>query len=249
MAPNRAAAYLHPTDVRDSRAIWVNPAGLALVREASVDLDLTVGDPGARGRLEQLTLGFNSRGLSFGYQRDVFDGGLRGHTYRIGLAGASGGLALGVAAAVYRGATSGVGWDAGVVYDPRPAVRLGVVLTNIGQPEVRGSKQRFALVPGVTLWPLGQRAALSSNARLTTDSVIGYAFGVAWHFNTRVPVGLFARLDTDGGLRRGAFAFGLSIGAANVVGLVASTPGDVRRLETLNLYGVASTPLAREPRL
>src|SRR2546425_9566772 len=42
--------------------------------------DVTVGDPGAAGRLRQLSLGFNSRGLSFGYQRDVFDGGLRGHT-------------------------------------------------------------------------------------------------------------------------------------------------------------------------
>jgi len=82
VAPNRSTQYLHPTEVSDARALWVNPAGLALFPEASLNLDVTVGDPGAKGRLRQFTLGLNSRGLSFGYQRDVFDGGVRGSTYR-----------------------------------------------------------------------------------------------------------------------------------------------------------------------
>src|SRR2546428_12640355 len=98
VAPTRPTLYLHPPDVTDARALWVNPAGLGRFQEASLHLDLTVGDPGAAGRLRQLTLGFNSRGFSFGYQRDVFDGGVRGHTYRLGFAGGGAGLAAGGAA-------------------------------------------------------------------------------------------------------------------------------------------------------
>src|SRR5205807_2095321 len=78
VVPNRATLYLYPSDVTDARAVWVNPAGSGRFEEASLNLDLTVGDPGAAGRLRQLTLGLSSRGLSFGYQRDVFDPGGRG---------------------------------------------------------------------------------------------------------------------------------------------------------------------------
>src|SRR5882762_3238674 len=68
--PNRATAYLFPTDVRDARAIWVNPAGLGVQREASTYLEVAVGDPGAKGRLQQATAGYNSPGLLFGYHQD-----------------------------------------------------------------------------------------------------------------------------------------------------------------------------------
>src|SRR5207253_2617055 len=95
--PNRTTLYLHPTDVTDARALWVNPAGLARMMEASAHLDLTVGDPGAGGRLRQTTVGVSSRGFSFGYQRDLFDGGVRGHTYRLGFAAGERRLAAGAA--------------------------------------------------------------------------------------------------------------------------------------------------------
>src|SRR5947207_5870063 len=62
VAPNTTTRYLFPTDVSDARALWVNAAGLAAFPAASVHLDLTVGDPGASGKLRQLTFGLNSRG-------------------------------------------------------------------------------------------------------------------------------------------------------------------------------------------
>src|SRR5439155_22539694 len=71
VVPNRTTLYLHPTDVTGAGALWVNPAGLGRLAEASIHADVTVGDPGAAGRLRQLTLGFASRGFSLGYQRDV----------------------------------------------------------------------------------------------------------------------------------------------------------------------------------
>ena len=154
VAPNSTTLYLHPTDVADARAIWVNPAALAVVREASVYLDLAVGNPGARGQLRQISGGFNSSGFAFGYQRDLFGGGVTGTTFRFGLAGGSRGATAGFASAVYRGSTAhAMGWDLGLTYLVRPTVTLGAVLANIGQPVVRGFRQPLTFAPALTTVP------------------------------------------------------------------------------------------------
>jgi len=242
VAPNNATLYLHPTDVSDARALWVNPAGLGHFPEASVHLDLTVGDPGAKGRLRQLTLGLNSRGLSLGYQRDLFSSGRRGHTYKLGYAAGRGGLAAGFATALYRGGTSGTGWDVGILYDWTPALSIGGVLQNIGQPVVRDSTLRLTYVPSATLQLAGRQVVLSALSRLTSDGVAGYGFGVrgTLRAGTSLPIGLLARLDTDRSLHRGSFAFGFSLGAADMAALVATTPADVNGIDALSLYGVST---------
>jgi hypothetical protein len=249
VVPNAATTYLHPTDVRDTRALWVNPAGLATVREASVYLDVTVGDPGARGRLRQLSAGFNSRGFSFGYQRDLFDGGRRGHTYRFGLGGSSAGLAAGVATAMYRGDTKGTGIDFGVRDSVGPVLSVGGVVANIGEPRVRGLTLPVTFVPGATLRPLGPNVALSLHARITTAQVVSYSFGLRCLLGRGrgrwAPLQLLARLDTDRALRRDAFAFGLSLGAADEVGTVVATPGDVSGVTALSLYGLSTRSMVR----
>jgi len=247
VVPNRATRYLFPTDVTDARALWVNPAGLGRVVEASVHLDLTVGDPGATGRLRQLSAGFNSRGLSLGYERDVFDGGVHGHTYRIGFAIGHHRIAGGAAAALYRGAASGTGWDLGFLYDPLPTLSVGGAIQSIGRPEVRGETLPVTYVPAATARLLGPRVALSAQGRLASDVVLGYAFAarVGLREGSRRPVRLLARLDTDRSLKRAAFAFGLSVGADDVLGTVATTPGDVSRVDALSLYGVSTRRLKR----
>lgn len=253
VAPNRASAYLFPTSVQDARAIWVNPAGLGVRREASIYAELAVGDPGSKGRLRQINAGFNSRGLSFAYQRDIFDNGARGSTYRLGLGTGAGGLAVGFAAARY--GSSGLvstGWDLGTSYLAWSSLNVGLVAANIGQPIVRGVRQQFAFVPAFT-WQPGKGAlssfALSADSRITTDSVASYAFGVGWRTGgegiaaPRWPIEILVRLDTDRGLRRNAFAFGLSIGGRDRGGIIATTPGDVSRLDEVSLYGLS----ARQP--
>src|SRR5207244_1277939 len=120
-------------------------------------------------RLRQLTLGLNSRGLSLGYQRDLFSSGRRGHTYKLGYAAGRGGLAAGFATALYRGGTSGTGWDVGILYDWTPALSIGGVLQNIGQPVVRDSTLRLTYVPSATLQLAGRQVVLSALSRLTSD--------------------------------------------------------------------------------
>src|SRR6267143_2154147 len=181
VAPNRAATYLFPTDVRDARAIWVNPAGLGLAREASVYAEVGVSDPGSRGRLRQINAGFNSRGLSLGYQRDMLDNGVRGTTLRLGLAGGAQGLAAGVDIARYSGSGAhATGWDIGVSYAALSQLTVGAVAANLGQPIVRGLRQRFTFMPGLTGHPGPVPAiALSTNARITRDSIESYALASA----------------------------------------------------------------------
>ena len=251
VAPNRAALYLHPSDVSDARALWVNPAGLGAFPEASVHLDLTVGDPGANGRLRQLTLGLNSRGLALGYQRDLFSSGRRGHTYRVGYAAGRAGLAAGFATALYRGSTSSTGWDLGILYDWTPALSLGGVIQNIGRPVVRDSTLQITYVPSATLRLAGRRFICSALGRLTSDGMAGYGFGLRGELRsgTSLPIGLLARVDTDGSLRRSGFAFGFSLGGKDAAGLIATTPGDVDGIDGLSLYGVSTRRFARGRRL
>jgi hypothetical protein len=246
--PNRATRYLFSTDVSDARALWVNPAGLGRLLEASVHLDLTVGDPGPAGRLRQLTAGFNSRGFSLGYQRDVLDGGARDHTYRLGFAGGHGNLAGGVAASLYRGAgAGGTGWDAGLEYDVAPQLTVGGVIENVRQPVVHDSALHVNYLPGATLRLLGPRLALSAQGRFSSDGAAGYAFGVraGLREGSALPIRLLARVDTDGSLRRTALAFGLAVGGQDAVGVVATTPGDAGRLDALSLYGLSTRRVTR----
>jgi len=245
VAPNRANSYLFPTDVLDARAVWVNPAGLGVSREASVYGEIGVSDPGARGRLRQINAGFNSRGLSLGYQRDILDNGARGTTLRLGLAGGSQGLAVGFAIARYSGSgVNATGWDLGALYTALPQLAVGLVAANIGQPIVRGLRQRFTFIPGLT-WHPGPLPplAVSTDARLTGGSVESYAFGLAWRTtstSSRWPIEIIARMDTDNRLRRGAFALGFSIGGQNRGGVVASAPGDVSQIDGLSVYGLVA---------
>jgi hypothetical protein len=246
VAPNLATRYLHPSEVSDARALWVNPAGLGRFEEASVDLDLTVGDPGAKGRLRQFSVGFNTRGLSFGYQRDIFDGGARAGTYRIGVAAGHAGLAFGAAAALYRGGGSSSGWDLGVLYEWTPALTLGGVIQAIGQPRVRDSTLRVTYVPSATLQLGAGRLALSGLSRLTASGVQGYAFAARAGLRpgSPVPIGLVARLETDRSLHRAGFAFGFSVGGADMAGAIGVTPPDLGRLDALGLYGVSTRRLS-----
>jgi len=235
---NRSATYLFPTDVRDARALWLNPAGPAVTRSASVYADVTAVHPsGGATRFGQVTAGFGSRGLSFGYQYDDFDTGI-GHTYRIGAAGASGPLAAGFVAAWYRGGTNAWGYDLGFAYAAGRTLTLGATAANIGQPVVRGVKLDFAMVPGLTLTPLGPRLAMSALGRFGGESE-GYALGVRWNPPWSLQGTLLARMDTDQDLVTRGFAFGFAIGGHDQVGVVATTPRDVSRVDASSLYGVA----------
>lgn len=236
---NRAAAYLMPSDVTDARALWVNPGGLATRPEASVMLEVTAVDPGAQGRLGQLAVGFNARGLSFGYQRDNLTTGGHAHTYRLGVGTSAGNLAAGFAVAFHGGVIHGTGWDVGLRYDPLSIITLGGVVRDLGQPTVAGVAQKVTFVPAVTFRPPGTWLSVSGQAAFTKTSVAAYGVQAGVDLPLRPALGLIARLDTDRSGHRTALTLALSIGARDRVGLTGSTPGDLSRIGAASVYGVS----------
>lgn len=243
VAPNRATRYLFQTDVLDGRAVWVNPAGTAVTASASVYGDIVVGVPDDATRFQQLSAGFSSRGLTFGYQYDDFETGV-GHTYRLGLAGGSGPLAIGAAAAYYRGGTSAWGYDVGAVFRPGRGLVLGATAASIGEPVVRGLRQDFAFIPGATLTPFGPSLEVSVQGRLA-GAAESYSVGARWQPPLAFRSALIVRLDTDSDLRTTGFAFGVAIGGQDQAGLVLTTPRDLATVEATSVYGVATRPMGR----
>lgn len=244
VAANRSAAYLYPTDVRDARAVWINPAGAAVTRNASIYAEVMVLHPtDGESRLGQGSVGFGSRGLSLAYQYDDFDTGV-GHTYRIGAAGASGSLAAGFAAAWYRGSANAWGYDLGLSLAVGRVLTIGATAANIGQPVVRGTALDFSVTPGVTVAPAGPRLELSALGRFGGASE-GYALGLRWNLPWRLQGALLARVDTDQDLDARGFAFGLAIGGQDQIGLVATTPRELSSVDASSVYGIATRRLRR----
>ncbi len=78
--------------------------------------------------------------------------------------------------------------------------------------------------------------------RLTAGGVSGYSLGARAGLRqaTRLPLGFVARVDTDRALHGAGFAFGFSIGAQDLAGIVATTPGTISGIDALDLYGISS---------
>jgi len=241
IAENRSVAYLTPSDAADGRALWLNPAGLAARPEASIYAHFSVRDPGAQGQLGQITAGFNARGLSFGYQGDEFGGGQSGRTYRIGFGTSAKGLALGLAFSMYRVDTKGTGWDVGGRYEISSPLTLALVVRNVGQPLVRGLPLHVQTVPAATLALADHHVVFSGVATFTEDDAFaGYTISAGGSFRLGVPLGALARLDLNRDFERSRVTFGVTVGVQNLVGLLATTPGDVSRISTADIYGVVS---------
>jgi hypothetical protein len=113
------------------------------------------------------------------------------------------------------------------------------VIANIGQPNVRGLVQRIRYTASANLQVI---QGFGVGALTSADPAGFRAFGADLRaaFDPGFPLGFVARMDTDQKFRRTQFAFGLSIGSLNQMGLVATAPGDVSSINDITLYGMAS---------
>jgi hypothetical protein len=243
----RSADYLFGADAWGTRALWVNPAGMGTVNEASVMAEVLV-ERNAAGdyALGQYTVGFNSRGFALGYRRDRFGGGVNGNVWRIGLARGTANLAVGVAMSVYSGEEREEDLDIGIRWRLRHPFEVSLAVEHIGQPTVRDSALRLAAVTGAAWSPLRGLVHLAAEAR-ATNAVVGgwvmaYRAGLRLATPGRMPLGAYAILDLndDFGVQR--LVAGLSFGGdyqGVLMGSGATRAGSTR-LETVSLTGVAS---------
>jgi len=252
----RSRDYLFITNVDDVRAVWVNPAGLGWVPEASVMAEGAVDRTDGSVRLSQYTLGLNSRGLGLAYERDRSRDSLSVGVVRIGLGLPLGRGSIGAAMSSY-GRGRQQGYDLGLRYSVLAGLEAGLVVRNINRPQpvFREGRLPIVTVAGAAWTIAPQLANVAAEAiaveRLGTASGfdMSYRAGFVLRFSRPWPVALHAAtlVTSDGTLRQ--WSLGLAIGGLDRVGLVASASpttglGEPQRFSAL---GVASRR-APEPR-
>jgi hypothetical protein len=244
----RSAEYLFGADVWGARALWVNPAGLGVVHEASIMaegmLERNLADEFA---LAQFSFGFNSRGVGLGYRRDRFGAAGSGGVWRLGFGRAGGTIAFGAAASVYMGDPREESLDMGLRLRVASPLEIALAAENIGQPTVRDSALRFAGVMSAAWSPL-RVAQLQAEARATdiaTGSwLMAYRAGLRVGAAGRLPFAAYGILDLDDDLSVLRLVAGLSVGGnyqGVLMGSGARRAGSTQ-IETVSLTGVVSHP-------
>ena len=216
--------YLLSTEVFDGRALWVQPAGLARHREASIGASLTGVDRDGVIKLDQVGLTLISGGLGLGWQRAELPDGSSISQYAVGAGLGDLKRSIGVTRRWMRGdRVKDDAWDVGARLVPARALELSVVLRDIGSPLVRapsgapaGSDTTYftTLVPGAALRLLGGHARLAADWEIVTKNWGTSAFrlgaGVALPFN----LGLTMRAEFSPNFDRRDLALSLTWGGS-----------------------------------
>jgi hypothetical protein len=243
----RSADYLFGANAWGARALWLNPAGMGTVHEASVMAEALVErKPAGDYFLGQYSFGFNSRGFGIGYRRDRFDGGAGGNVWRFGLARGTANLAVGLAGTLYGGPNREEELDVGVRWRLRAPLELSLAVEHIGQPTVRGVPLRLGAVTGAGWSPFNGLVHVAAEVH-ATDALVGgwvmaYRAGLRLATPGRMPLAAYGVVDIDDDWEVPRLVFGLSFGGdyqGVLVGGVGRTSVG-SRLETVSLTGVAS---------
>lgn len=224
----RSQDYLFITNVADVRALWVNPAGLALVPEASIIGELTFERLDGDLRVEQYAIGLNSRGVSLGYQRSRLVGekplGILSSGFGFPFRGGS----IGVALSRYRqDSTQSYGADFGLIYIPSVAVQLGLAVRHLGRPTVRGADLPVTTIGAaqMTLSVMQLTWETAAAERLEPDSS-GFDFthraGVRLALLKQLPVVLIGAVDLGSNVRIDRLNLGFSIGGTRQLTSIGS---------------------------
>lgn len=247
--PPRSRDYLFVAAIDDVRALWVNPAGLAAMPEASVMAEFVVTRPTSGGvHLGQWAAGFNSRGLSFAYQRDRFPGEPSSDAFRFGMGFRFRNGALGTSYTLYRSDSTETGFDLGVRYEAGRRLEVAAVLRHIGRPVVRDEKLPLVGVLGLGWIALPRMLELAGEVHFTED-LLGSAWDAMYragaHVSTRsdFPIGAVAAVDLGSSLAIDRFSFGVVVGGADRAVLLSSAAvpnGGSTRFDRFSLTGVAS---------
>lgn len=244
--------YLFATNVDDARAVWVNPAGLAWVPEASVAAEAVLDRVDGSVHLGQYSFGLNSRGLALAYWRDRPAEAPRQTVLTVGLAVPLGLGSVGASMSSYRGRRD-TGYDIGLRYPAPGGASVGLLLRNLGRPVMDSFPQPVTGVAGITLPVAPGLAAVSLEGtaaeRLASSGYdLGYRAGFVVQVGGTLPLALHAVVRVAGGEVR-QWSLGLLLGRLDRVGVVgsalpASGLGQPRRFSAV---GVASRRPRAEP--
>jgi hypothetical protein len=250
--PARTLDYLFVTGASDARALWVNPAGLAVLPEASVMGEFVLERPDDETRLAQWTIGLNSRGFSLGYRRDRFENENNMGTLRFGLGLPFTQGTLGVGFSWY----SAEGDDArdvdvGALYGLAPSLNVAATMRHIGRPTVNGVPLPITFAGGVHWAGLQGVLQLQAEGQAMEDRRAGES---GWDLAYRggaiitipqISLTLLGNVDVSSDFNIDHVHFGFAVGgrtSATAVATAMSRMGDPV-LNAVSATGVASNVL------
>jgi hypothetical protein len=244
----RSATYLFSANVEDARALWINPAGLAVLPLATIYAEFAA-DQGSGATsdwsLRQYSFGLHSRNVAFSYQHDRFESGGSEGTWRVGAA-----FPLGRRAAI----GSAVTFTSperqllvGLRFSPARLLDVGAVVQNIGRPTVNGVEQPVTGVGGFSWRLAGGRLGIQGDAflseRLQQSGLDRrYRAGADLILPGRQSLAFLTAVDLENNLHVSRWSVGLSIGfqaQAVAVGTALPNQGTSARLQAFSLAGVA----------
>ena len=253
--PPRSQGYVLTPLAEDVRALWVNPAGLALVREASIMAEAVFNQPDdSNVRVMQWSVGFNTRGLSAGYQRDRLVTGTSNQLLRIGLARPFRGGAAGIDFSFYWSDVSDRALSVGITYHLLPSVAASLVLRHIGQPVVAGVKSPFTGVAGLG-WTGAEKSLQIAGEVQASDRLSASGLDMSYRAGARIssprpfPIAAIAAIELGGAADTDQFFIGLALGGNRRL-VLGSTflSGSTSGLDVVHLTGLATnrqTPIRR----
>ena len=247
----RSGDYLFASSGDDVRALWVNPAGLGVLVEASVMAEAVVERPvDGDLRLREWAVGFNSRGLSMGYLRERSAPGQATYVLRLGTGTRFRGGAVGAALSFLGGGGTSTqrGLDVGVRLHPLPPVDLGAAVHNIGRPLVLFERRPVTGVVALTWTPLDARGQISIQSRFAERlNMSGYDVthraGARLATRGSLPLGALLVVDLASKLKIDGWTVGIVLGGrdqAVLLGSAVRTEG-ASRFDVFSMAGVAST--------
>ena len=246
---SRSDAYLFSSNVDDVRALWVNPAGLAIVRETSVMAEFVLDNPPQESlRWSQWSLGFNSRGFSAGIQQDRLPSGENIETIRVGGAAGFRGGALGGSISIHAQEDNSRSSDIGIMYRLISRLTVAAVLKNIGRPLLGDSVAALTGVLGLS-WlavpshlQISLEAAFNEKFENTTRPRSMFRAGLVLATGGKLPFGLVTTLDLGSNMKVDAWQLGISLGGKDRIILLGSAEQvqGSGRVSQMSLSGVAS---------
>ena len=241
--PAPPARYLLTTEAADERALWVNPAGLARLPEASIGADLTLDRyfPGGT-RLSEYGLSLAGHGVAASWIHERFPQRPAMNVYAVGIGLGDERFSAGTSRRWYTGAASGSAWDAAARVGSADGTQLSLVARNIGSPRLLDSTSWATLVPGA------QVSLLSGALQVGGEwEVAPHAWrSIAYRAGGTVALGrgfaLLVRADLSPGLKRRAMVVALGFDASGSrAGVFALLNGAANEVDALGLEGAVVT--------
>jgi hypothetical protein len=252
LVPARAAAQILPaqparyeltTEAADARALWVNPAGLARLPEASIGADLTADRffPGG-GQVSQYSLSLAGRGVAASWLHERLPSGRPLNVYAVGVGLGDEQFSAGVTRRWFGGLATGGAWDIAARVSTPDATQLSLVARNVGSPRLADSTYWATLVPGALVYLLRGAVQLGAEWEVAPHSwrSIGYRAGGSVALGKGFALSLLA--DLGPGFKRRALAVALSFDAPRSrLGAFALASGAANEVDAVGLAGALVT--------